>query len=111
VTLDPATTTAAGLLGWTHYQSSDIGTNILDDIGVAKNGSTGFSGPLGAGTYSVWLQEISPTPEGANPRLPFSFAFIVASVPEPSTWATMLLGFAGIGIALRRRRGPAAATA
>jgi hypothetical protein len=27
----------------------------------------------------------------------------VGSVPEPSTWAMMLLGFAGIGIALRRR--------
>jgi hypothetical protein len=26
-----------------------------------------------------------------------------ASVPEPATWAMMLLGFAGIGLALRRR--------
>jgi hypothetical protein len=25
-------------------------------------------------------------------------------VPEPSTWAFLLLGFAGIGAALRRRR-------
>ena len=29
---------------------------------------------------------------------------IVASVPEPSTWAMMLLGFAGIGFAMRRQR-------
>jgi hypothetical protein len=28
-----------------------------------------------------------------------------SAVPEPSTWAMMLLGFAGAGIALRRRRG------
>jgi hypothetical protein len=28
----------------------------------------------------------------------------VAAVPEPATWAMMLLGFAGIGFALRRRR-------
>jgi len=111
VTVDPATVTAAGLLGWTHYQTSDVGTDILDDIGVAKNGSTGFTGPLGTGTYSVWLQEISPTPQGVNPRLPFSFAFVVASVPEPSTWAMMLLGFGGIGLALRRRRRAVHATA
>jgi len=28
----------------------------------------------------------------------------VGSVPEPATWALMLLGFGGIGMALRRRR-------
>jgi len=28
----------------------------------------------------------------------------IASVPEPSTWAFMLAGFGGIGIALRRRK-------
>jgi opacity protein-like surface antigen len=30
----------------------------------------------------------------------------VAAVPEPGTWAMMLLGFGGMGIALRRRRKP-----
>jgi len=28
----------------------------------------------------------------------------VAAVPEPATWALMLLGFAGIGFTIRRRR-------
>jgi hypothetical protein len=33
----------------------------------------------------------------------------VAAVPEPSTWAMMILGFAGIGyIAYRRRNRPSA---
>lgn len=32
-----------------------------------------------------------------------------AAVPEPASWAMMLLGFAGIGMAARRRRGMAAA--
>lgn len=31
-------------------------------------------------------------------------AISVAAVPEPATWAMMLLGFAGIGFAMRRRR-------
>jgi PEP-CTERM motif len=30
------------------------------------------------------------------------------SVPEPSTWALMLLGFGGLGVAMRRSRGMAA---
>ena len=29
---------------------------------------------------------------------------ITAAVPEPATWGMMLLGFPGIGMALRRRR-------
>jgi len=33
----------------------------------------------------------------------------VAAVPEPATWGMMLLGFAGIGFAMRRRRHPALA--
>ena len=33
----------------------------------------------------------------------------VAAVPEPATWGMMLIGFAGIGMALRRRRRPALA--
>lgn len=28
----------------------------------------------------------------------------IAAVPEPATWAMMLMGFAGVGVALRRRR-------
>jgi hypothetical protein len=35
----------------------------------------------------------------------------VGPVPEPSTWAMMLLDFAGIGFAYRRRRSRLAATA
>ena len=33
----------------------------------------------------------------------------VAGVPEPATWALMLLGFGGSGFAMRRRRSPALA--
>jgi hypothetical protein len=29
---------------------------------------------------------------------------IVAAVPEPSTWAMMLIGFAGLGFAFRQSR-------
>lgn len=33
----------------------------------------------------------------------------IAAVPEPAAWALMLLGFGGIGFAMRRRRQPALA--
>jgi PEP-CTERM motif len=38
-----------------------------------------------------------------------SFSFSAQAVPEPATWALMLLGFGGIGLAMRRRRKPALA--
>jgi hypothetical protein len=30
---------------------------------------------------------------------------ILAAVPEPATWAMMLLGFGAIGLSMRKRRG------
>jgi hypothetical protein len=98
VTVSPTTTTAAGLLGWTHYDASDVGTNILDDMGIAANGSTGFTGPLGPGTYAFWVQEASPG------TATYAFDFVVAQAPEPSTWLMMLAGFGLAGVALRRGR-------
>jgi hypothetical protein len=35
-----------------------------------------------------------------------NFTFATAPVPEPATWGMMLLGFAGIGFAMRRGRKP-----
>jgi len=103
LTLAPSTPDATGLLGWYHYSSADIGTDILDNIGVAANGSTGFSGPLGPGTYSFWVQEASP---GSPVRYKFNFLVgdFVGEVPEPATWAMMLFGFGAVGYTMRRRR-------
>ncbi len=41
---------------------------------------------------------------GALTQLRLNGADISAPVPEPGTWAMMLLGFGGMGVALRRRR-------
>ena len=68
-------------------------------MSVAANGSSGFSIPLGPGSYAVWLQEISP-----GGSVPYGFDFELASVPEASTWAMMLAGFGLLGLAIRRRR-------
>ena len=39
-----------------------------------------------------------------NPGISHVDLFDSGSVPEPATWALMLLGFSGIGMAIRRRR-------
>ena len=99
VTVNPALPTATELLGWRHYGPNDIGSNILPQVGTGA-GAQGFAGPLGPGTYSVWLQETGTG--SAN----YGFNFLVASVPEPASWAMMLVGFGALGAALRSRRRP-----
>ena len=65
------------------------------------------------GQTNVWLtitgltafQSAVFSDAGANS---FEFAPAVAAVPEPSTWAMMILGFAGVGfMAYRRKSTPA----
>ncbi|MEO8894957.1 MAG: PEPxxWA-CTERM sorting domain-containing protein [Rhizomicrobium sp.] len=33
-----------------------------------------------------------------------NFAFLASGVPEPATWAMLLIGFGGVGFMLRRQR-------
>jgi hypothetical protein len=47
--------------------------------------------------------------DGPDPIHSIDFTLTLTSVPEPATWALMLLGFGGMGAALRRRRTPAVA--
>jgi hypothetical protein len=102
--VDPTSFSAAGLLGWTLFSVADVGSDILDDLGAAAPpnfppfpGATGFSGPLGAGAYTAWIQDSDP--ETAR----YALNFRVAPVPEPASWALMLAGFGALGVCLRRR--------
>ena len=38
--------------------------------------------------------------------LPLGGTVTINAVPEPGTWAMMLIGFGAVGFALRRRRTP-----
>jgi hypothetical protein len=86
VTLSTSPSTAAGLLGWWHYGPADIGTDILAEMGTAGNGAAGFVPPLPAGTYSVWIQELSAG------SYAYGFDLVVTPTPEPGTAAEMLIG-------------------
>jgi hypothetical protein len=85
VTVSTAATDATGLLGWFHYDTGDIGVNILPLMGTSGLGSTGFTAPLPAGTYSFWVQEASAG------TVPYGLEFTVAT-PEPASWTMLLTG-------------------
>ena len=66
ITLDP-TTVAGGsvdLLGGYVYNTGDVNSDILDDLGSGETlGSTfdGFTPPLSAGVYTLWLNQGGPS--------------------------------------------------
>jgi hypothetical protein len=89
VTVSPDATTAMGLLGWTHYGPKNTNIDILPAMAIPAEGSSGFTGPLGAGQYSFWIQELSPG------TFPFGFDLeLVSAVPEPGTFTMSLIGLA-----------------
>jgi hypothetical protein len=56
---------------------------------------------LPAGQYTLHITGTRGTTSA------FTGAIAFGAVPEPSTWAMMLLGFGAVGFAMRRRRRPA----
>lgn len=121
------------IFGLSDYQGASIFGNYVfppspPNRGVDTNGFSFRVGPTGATSYNLYQDDgiftpgedyscgavyclIGPgTGPALNPNdtvLPLdSFTVTVAAVPEPSTWAMMILGFAGVGfMAYRRRRG------
>ncbi|MBL8556470.1 MAG: PEPxxWA-CTERM sorting domain-containing protein [Phenylobacterium sp.] len=72
---------------------------------ASSNVDTPFA--TGAGTYSVTQKYIitvssSATQRSASPTITLSTG--AAVVPEPGTWALMIMGFGGAGAMLRGRR-------
>jgi PEP-CTERM motif len=85
---------------------------IFDDLFPFTVGGLLVSTGSGAGQrfYDISLDFAGATnvdffsinPDGSY--LPDNGTFAVAAVPEPSTWAMMLLGFAGLGFMAYRRK-------
>ena len=90
----PTAPDVTSLLGYYLPGVSDIGGDILQAMGQG-GGSQGFSGPLGAGSYTFWAQETGPSTDE------WDLNFVVTAVPAPGALALLGLG----GLAARRRRG------
>ncbi len=83
--LNPAALLGNALIGAT--PGAMQGDDVLDDLGALTfPGSTGFSGPLGPGTYTFWIQE---TTVGIR-EYALDFQTRSSEVPLPSTVLLLL---------------------
>jgi hypothetical protein len=101
LTVPTNTSDASGLLGWKHYSASDVNTNILLSMAVPAAGSSGFTVPLGAGSYSFWIQDFNEGPFGYGFDLQLTPS--TNPIPEPNTFLLGLLGLVPVLIGARRR--------
>ncbi|MHA6721532.1 PEPxxWA-CTERM sorting domain-containing protein [Sphingomonas sp. RS2018] len=75
-----------------HVMAVDASGNFVSDH--RANGSYYVAGSTEGFGSSFSARDITPAPTASDPT---------AAVPEPATWAMMLFGFGGIGVAVRRR--------
>jgi hypothetical protein len=81
---------ANGLLGWRHYGPGDLNHDILPDMGISADGSSGFTPPLGPGSYSFWVQDFNAG------TFHYHFDLTLKSTPETGpglTFSLALFGF------------------
>lgn len=85
------------------YTRSPLGTSVtISGVATFLNG---VAADTNTGNFSLSVSSQGGSPTATN----FTFtgnasADAVAAVPEPATWAMMLVGFGGIGFAMRRRK-------
>ena len=114
-----------GLTSGTISSSFTSAANDLDFTSVTLNGVPFTSLIGGAGLPEFRLTSLQATLSGLQtlivtgrspgPAATYSgtltFTPFAGGVPEPSSWALMIMGFGGVGALLRRRQTPVAATA
>jgi len=86
------------------YTGTLLSSHLFNTIGTFTHVSD-FAGGQD-GLYSVTTRYTLNAPTTGNALSTIS----IASVPEPGTWALMIVGFGGAGAMLRSRRRPVAAT-
>jgi hypothetical protein len=94
--------TATGL--FFQFSLADFSTIVFPTTGFLcfEDASVAYSGVLS--TISINLPGDPQSPMWESETGNFQIATAASAVPEPSTWAMMLLGFAGLGFAFRQSR-------
>jgi hypothetical protein len=90
----------SGANGWWVYQASISGVTLPGGPNDAYTLLLGQNVPL----YSYITAFIGSPTTGSYDATAPSGALREVPLPEPATWAMMLLGFGGIGMAMRRSR-------
>lgn len=87
------------------------GSGITGAVSIAEilgdpNETRALNGfAIGPGTFTITIQGTPGTQNGAlGGTVAFRANQAAAAVPEPSTWALMILGFGAVGFSMRRRR-------
>jgi len=77
------------------------GVTVINQPGPTSfvNTTSTYTGPSGTFAFELVYGECCGAPANLSVSLPLQTA-----VPEPSTWAMMILGFAGVGFLAYRRR-------
>ena len=97
---------------WSDNQTylMDTGEQYTVTLSVGFNGSVQGNEGGGGATISAYVDPTFALGAGADPSqysLVFSAGIgnapVTSGVPEPSTWAMMLIGFAGLGFGARKR--------
>lgn len=70
---------------------TEVGDDLLAELARAPLGGSGFTTPLGPGTYTFWFQET-----GAPVNYTFNFV-VTETVPEPATLLIALGSFLAFG--------------
>jgi len=88
---------------------SDITNNLASITGVtfASGGFAGERPVLSFDANNIFLNFANITQTtlpGTQYRYNVTFAAATGAVPEPATWAMMLMGFGAVGFAMRRRQ-------
>jgi hypothetical protein len=77
----PDTDTAGNFLGLEFVDGTSVGVDMLPALASGLFGSTGFSVPLGPGTYTYLIQEVTPGQASA-----YQISFQVVPEPRVAGW-------------------------
>lgn len=88
-----------GLYLWSHFGNADRGTDILPRLKLNGGAAGGYlEGAIGPGSYTLWLQELSPG------SYPYRLNLVLSPVPVPPSGLLAAAGLLALAGWRRRAR-------